>query len=327
MISLRKAKTEEEGEEIPMPFTLDLLLQTDSNVRYITYPADFLCLPKSYLHVTYDGSSWHVPEADLSSEEGKLDFYGTTFKVEFIKVYAAKKQNIVTINGVLTKRAADGSLITLDVYTDPKKGTDVLHQIEFKLTSDNPEDKSITQILSKLRYNRSLDDLTPEQQQNLLQDEAMQLIGTSVSTAYFGLVLNPVENAVRKLLHLDTFTINSGFIQNLFMQYGSTQSQDKVVFSDFSNLNTDIQRFSSSILLNNLALDMGKYVTKDIFVDYQLQLQETTNIAKKTGIAFYHNASVRTNLPWQLRLIYTFSLRPEGEKNSHEVMLQRSFRF
>jgi len=184
-------KPERKGEDIPLPFTLDLLIKVQDNVHYVTYPAFLTCLPGSFLRLTYDGNKWNAQEADFVSEKGTLDFYGTTFNVDNVKIEINAQRNILSINGVFTKKAADGTVVTLTATTNPQKGPDVFNQLEFNLTSDNPQDKSITQILSRLRYNRNIEELTPEQRQSLLQDEAMQLISTSVTTTYVSQFLSP----------------------------------------------------------------------------------------------------------------------------------------
>jgi hypothetical protein len=171
-----------------------------------------------------------------------------------------------------------------------------------------------------------MEELTPDQRQNLLKDEALQLVGSNLNSSLLGQMLNPLENQVRRFLRLDSFTISTGFIQNLFMEYG-TSNQQKASFSDANNLNADILQFSSSVFLNNLSLSMGKYLGRSMFLDYQIQLQETTDLQAKTALVLYHNTTLRVYLPWKLKLNYTFSIRPEREKNTHEVMLQRSFRF
>ncbi|MFO7660818.1 MAG: hypothetical protein R6V77_07890, partial [Candidatus Cloacimonadaceae bacterium] len=138
--------------------------------------------------------------------------------------------------------------------------------------------------------------------------------------------LSPVENRIRRFLKLDSFSISTGFVQNLFVEFTSNDN-DGGAFSDAGSINADILQFSSSVLLNNLSVSMGKYIGSKVFLDYEIHLQETTDLARKTKLDWYHNASVRLHLPWKLSLIYTFSIRPVRELNSHEVMLQRSFRF
>ncbi len=312
--------------EVPLPFTLDLMIIIKENVHYVTYPANIKCLPESFLHLTYDGNMWNASEAEFQSEQGTLDFYGSVFNVEFVKLVINLQQKLVALNGTFIRKAPDGTLVTLTVTTNLQKAGDLFNQLEFTLTSDNPEDKSAPQILARLRYNRSMDELSPDQRQSILQDEAMQVIGTSVSTTYISQWLSPVENTVRKFLRLDSFSINTGFIQNLYVQYG-TNNQERASFSDPKNLNSDIMQFSSSVFLNNLSLSMGKYLGKGLFLDYQVQMQETTDLARKTKLVFYHDTTLRYSLPWKLRLSYTYSIKPLREPNSHEIMIQRSFRF
>jgi hypothetical protein len=312
-------------EVIPMPFTLDLKIVIKDNVNYVTYPANVRCLPDSYMRLTYDGTVFNIPDAEFQSEQGTLDFYGSIFNVEFVKLVINLQQNIVSLNGSFIRKAPDGTLITLTVFTNTQKKGDLANQLEFKLTSDNPEDKTPVQILSRLRYDRNLDELTPEQRQSLIQDEAMQVIGTSVNSAYVSQWLSPVENTIRKFLHVDNFSISTGFIQNIYVQYG-TNNQQKASFSDPNNINSDIMQFSSSVLLNNLTLSMGKNLGRGVFLDYQVQLQEATDLAQKTKLVMFHNTTLRYSLPWKLRLSYTYKIEPI-EPNSHEVMVQRSFRF
>ena len=326
MINVFQRRPEAEKEMLPLPFTLDLLVKIADNVHYVTYPANLICLPGSYLRLNYDGNEFSSPEADFISEAGTLDFYGTIFRVERVRLYINEANNIMSVNGTLTRNLSDGTVITLSVVTNPEKGPDILNQLEFNLTSDNPQDRTNTQILSRLRYNRNIEELSPDQRQSLLQDEAMQLISTSVSTTYVSQFLSPIENSIRRFLRLDSFSITTGFVQNLFVEFVSGNGE-RDVFSGGSNVNADILQFSSSILLNNLSLTIGKYLGSSVFLDYEINLQETTDLAQKTKLDLYHNASLRFNLPWRLRFVYTFSIRPAKETNTHEVMLQRSFRF
>ncbi|MCK7532241.1 MAG: hypothetical protein MZV63_15040 [Marinilabiliales bacterium] len=72
-----------------------------------------------------------------------------------------------------------------------------------------------------------MEDLSPYQRQNLLQDEAMQLISTSVSTTYVSQFLSPFENKIRSFLKLDSFSIRTGFIQNLFVEFASQKDPNQ----------------------------------------------------------------------------------------------------
>jgi hypothetical protein len=327
LVDIFQMKHKNKVEDLPLPFTLDLLIVVSENVNYVTYPANLSLLKGSFFRLTYDGKIWDAKEADFMTEKGTLDFYGTVFDVEFVKFEINSQRNIVAVNGTFTKKAADGTLITLTVSTDPHGTGEIMDKLSFKLTSDNPQDRTNIQILSRLRYGRNIEELDPSQRQSLLQDEAMQVISTSVSTTYISQFLSPVESKIRKWLKLDSFAISTGFVQNLFVEFTSEKDATNNLPNDPNTLNSDILQFSSSILLNNLSLSMGKYLGKNVYLDYRIQAQETTDLAKKTRLDFYQDTSIRYNLPWQLRLVYTFGIKPAREKNTHELMIQRSFRF
>jgi len=150
------------------------------------------------------------------------------------------------------------------------------------------------------------------------------LIGGNLDSSFLTPFFYPVENWIRRKLRLDGFSINAGFIQNLFSEYSSDPSQ----FSDMSDFTSDITQFSSSILLNNLSMNMSKYIGYRMFVDYELMLQEATDLQQKTQILVSHEAALRLVLPKQYRLGYTLNYAPQENKRlTHEIMLQRSLRF
>nr|MBP7309873.1 hypothetical protein [Candidatus Cloacimonadota bacterium] len=159
-----------------------------------------------------------------------------------------------------------------------------------------------------------------------LQDDALNLITGNLDSSLLTPILFPVENFMRRKLKLDDFSINAGFIQNLYTQYSNDSSQ-LADYADFDQFSTDIAQFSSSILLNNLSVSMSKYLGRRFFLDYKLELQEATDLEKKTTLMITHGTSVRLMLPWKLRLGYTFEYTPQDDLFTHEVMIQRSFNF
>jgi hypothetical protein len=98
-------------------------------------------------------------------------------------------------------------------------------------------------------------------------------------------------------------------------------------YADMGQFMGNISQFSSSILLNNLSIYMSKYLGRKFFLDYTLTLQEATNLQNRTEIVVSHDTSLRWYLPQQLRLSYTFQYEPSEAQMSHELMLQRSFKF
>jgi len=242
-----------------------------------------------------------------------------------VDITMVESQELLNVAGVFNKRAPDGTLITLTVITSPDLTKSFSDRLEFALTSDNPEDRSISQILARLRYNQNAD-VAQETKGIPLQDEALSLISGNLDSSLLTPILSPVENFIRRKLKLDGFTISAGFIQNLYTQY----STDPNLLADYTNMDhfsSDIAQFSSSILLNNLSVSMSKYLGRKLFLDYKLDLQEATDLQKKTKLMISHETSVRYMMPKRYRLGYTFKYMPQETGISHEIMLQRSFRF
>lgn len=313
-------------DRIPMPFTLDLMLRGVDNVKYTTYPTNFTMQPGGYLHLFFDGLNWHAREGSFVSELGSIDFFGTVFQTELLTIDIQEAQNIFTIDGTFNRRTADGTVVTLTVSTEGDATQSIFSRIKFNLSSDNPDDVTISNVLSRLRYNTSQEQLSGSQSSSLLQDEALNLISENLNTSLVSPFLYPLENSLRRWLRLDDFSINAGFIQNLFTEYSSDPNQ----LAEYTNMNqfmSDVAQFSSSILLNNLSISMSKYLGRKFFLDYTLTLQEATDLQNQTQIVVSHDTSLRWLLPEQFRLAYTFKYEPRDAGMTHLLMLQRSFRF
>lgn len=310
----------------PLPFSLDLLISLQDNINYVTYPTNLKIEPGSYLHIIYDGLTWRLVDASFSSEQGSIDIFGTVFNVDRLNIDILESQELMSIEGMFIKRAPDGTLVSLNVTTDRDNTKSLLERLEFNLSSDNPSDRSATEILSRLRYNQSVDELSSTQRQNLLSDEAISLISGNLNASLISPILYPVENSIRRFFKLDAFSINVGFIQNLATEF--TNDPDNLAnYTDMRQFSTDIVQFSSSILLNNLSLSLSKYLGSKFFLDYQLKLQEATDLQKNTVMLISHDTSLRLMLPYRLRLSYNLKYEATENTLSHGLMLQRSFRF
>lgn len=326
ILSVRSTGRKPESDPVPLPFQLDLFVNIGENVRYVTYPTNLNLKPGGFLHLLYDGSAFIVKEVFITSDRGRVDFFGTVFQVDNIAISMIDQQDIMNVEGLFYKRTPDGSTISLNVRSTPDFDKSLLDRLEISLTSDNPQDRNITQVLSRLRYNQAVEDLPNEQRQNLLQDEALGLIGGNLNSTVLTPFFYPAENWIRRTFKLDSFSINAGFIQNLFTEYSSDPSQ-LADLADLSNFGSDISRFSSSILLNNLSLSMSKYLGYRFFMDYELGLQEATDLQKKTRIMVSHDTSLRLVLPKNYRMGYTFRYEPKEAGITHEIMIQRTLRF
>lgn len=325
--TVRDAVTKTTREEpVPLPFRLDLLITLQDNVSYVTYPTNFIINPGSFLRLIYDGNTWSLNEANFTSESGTIDFFGTVFENQSLDVYILESRNVMQISGDFIKRAPDGTTVTLKVGTDKDNTKSLMNRLQFNLTSDNPEDQSITSVLSRLRYNQTEDELSSGQKQNLLSDDALNLVGGNLNSSLLTPILYPIENSIRRFLRLDTFSIRAGFIQNLFTEY-SSDPQKIADFADLRQFNNDVMQFSSSILLNNLSLSMSKYIGHRLFLDYRLTLQEATDLQKNTIVLVAHDTSLRYILPYKFRISYNLKYEPEEATFTHGIMLKRSFVF
>ncbi len=318
---------EPESEPLTLPFSLDLMVIVQDNVKFATYPTNFVLQPDGYMHILFDGQTWLPQEANITSEQGTMDFFGTKFAAESLDFSITGAQKLVLLEGVLTHQTADGTIITLNVNTDkenPKQS--ILKRVNFTLDSDNPDDVSIASMLGRMRYNAGSEQLSATQRDNLLQDEALSLISENLNTSILSPILYPLENNLRRWLRLDDFSIRAGFIQNLFTEY-STDPNQLAYYADMDQFMGNVSQFSSSILLNNLSIYMSKYLGRRFFLDYTLTLQEATDLQNRTEIVVSHDTSLRWYMPYQFRLAYTFKFEPTTDNLSHELMLQRSFKF
>lgn len=316
-----------ESEPLILPFSLDLMVIVQDNVKYATYPTNFVLRPDGYMHILFDGQTWLPQEASITSEQGSMDFFGTKFSAESLDFSISGAQKLVLLEGVLTHETADGTIITLNVSTDKENPRQsILKRVKFTLDSDNPDDVSIANMLGRMRYNAGSEQLSTTQRDNLLQDEALSLISENLDTSILSPILYPLENNLRRWLRLDDFSIRAGFIQNLFTAY-STDPNQLANYADMGQFMGNVSQFSSSILLNNLSIHLSKYLGRRFFLDYTLSLQEATDLQNRTEIVVSHDTSLRWFMPYQFRLAYTFKFEPTTDNLSHELMLQRSFKF
>ncbi|HOH46243.1 MAG TPA: hypothetical protein PLX59_00250 [Candidatus Cloacimonadota bacterium] len=325
--SVRDAALRRNVEDpLPLPFSMDLLVRIKDNVSYVTYPANIRVNPGSFIHVIYDGQIWSVKEADFSSDSGTLDFFGTVFQVDNVNVAIMDAQDLMQIQGNLTRRAPDGTIINLSIDTDNDTSKAFLERLQLTLSSDNPQDRTISQILSRVRYENPPADPTLQERESNLSSDAINLLSGNINSAFISPILYPFENSVRRLLKLDAFSMDFGFIQNLVNEY-SNNSDQMAEYTDMQQVSSDILQFSSAILLNNLSLSMSKYLFSRFYVDYKLTLQEATDLQQNSALLISHDTSLRMMLPWALRLSYNLNYDATGKGLSHGLMLYRSFRF
>ena len=309
------------SEHAPMPFTLDLMLHFNENIRYVTFPIDVKLKPGGYLHLKYENGQFILPEALFIAEEGSVDMFGTNLTLDYMQVLLSQFGEGANITGTFYKKTSDGTLITLELYND-RSGLSSLGTLRFDLKSDNPNDRT-TDILAKLRYNRTMNEISPAQKRTLLQDEVIQIAGLGLESAVLDPLISPVENWLRQAFRLDYFHLQTDLIQNLFASY-SSENKSEYYYTEESN---DVIRLTSEVFLNNLSVSMGKYVTRKLFVDYETRFEKPEETITDINMGIYHALTLRYDLPLKLRISYSYNILPFDEINTHQIMLQRSFRF
>jgi len=304
-------------ELLDLPFTLDLMALLSRNNRYVTYPMDLRLKEDCYAHVTFDGNQFIIQEVSITAEEGNLELFGTFLDLDTAELMLSRFEDVPNLNASFYRKIADGSTITLNIFTDRVGGAKIMDRLKFELKSDNADDNnSIFAILAKLRYGKTFDELDETGTGNLVKEETIQILGVSVASAFLNQYLAPIENRVRRVLRLDNMNINPGFVQNMVNQK---------VWEDFALNESSI--FNTNLLLNNMQIQMGRYVNRNVYLEYELNFQEGSGLTNNTNILLYHTLGLRYDLPYQLKVRYSYELKPKFEQNAHEIFLMRSFKF
>lgn len=314
-------REKKETESAALPLNFNLMINFGENVKYVTYPVNIKINPGGYLNLVYENEEFTIPDAMFIAEEGSVDIFGTKMKLDYLQVQLSRFTDGANISGTFYKKTADGSMITLNIYNEVA-GNDEVGTLKFSLNSDNANDR-ITDILSKLRYNRSMENISPDQKKTLLQDEVIQIAGMGLESAVMDPLLSPVENWVRKTLKLDYFHLQTDLVQNLFSSYSSADKSQYEVYDETDEL----AKFSSELFLNNLSVSMGRYLSSDIFLDYETRVEKSQDVALESEIGIFHEFSLRYQLPFKFRILYKYKILPFKEENPHEIMLERSFKF
>jgi hypothetical protein len=181
------------------------------------------------------------------------------------------------------------------------------------------EEISSIDLVSYLLWGKRFDQLTEEQGTGtFLRDEGIQLASSAAGSMFLDPIFAPIENRFRRLFRLDNFNINPGFFDNMVKNEIWKELDGGV---DYSTI------FNSSILLNNLSVDVGKYVNKDFFLEYQLLFQEVSDVTNNTHILLNNTFGVRYDLPFKYKIKYSYEIKPRTEPNAHEILVSKQWRF
>jgi hypothetical protein len=297
-----------------LPLNLDLHLFTANNVRYVTYPFEINFKPESYVYLISKDDEFSIKDANFSSEDGKIVLVGTEMEVENILVSYNNQLNEVSLNAVFNRKVADGTSIQLTV-TDEGEGV-FPNNLTMDFSSDNVDDRTVTEKLFRLRYGRGLDDITTTERQTLFQDDLIQTAGGEIENMIIDPVINQFEHYVSRFLKIDYFQMETSFIYNLLSSnsdlYGDAEDQDK--------------KYSADALLENLSFKAGKYVLDDLFLNYNVTFQKVYDTDLETAMGIYHTVSFRYDMPMDIKFIYEYQIDPY-EKDSHQYSFSRTIKF
>ncbi len=301
---------------IILPFTFDLMLHSDENIHYVTYPTNIQIAKNGFLRIKYDGENFSVPSAHFEAENGVVDIFGTQMTLNEMLVNINQLEGGANIAGTFSKKIIDGSVITLKVFNQRDIG------LNFEFSSDDVNDK-ITDILAKLRYNRKMEDISDEQKSSMMQEEFVQIAGLGLESAIISSLLSPIENFVRKLFRLDYFRLQTDLMQNIFTNYSEFNLNSEVDESSMEQFD----RFSSDFLLNNLRVNMGKYVSNKFYLEYQSRFEKSVEVFVDTEMGIYHDFILRYDLFNGFKLSYKYKILPFDEDEIQEIKIEKSFRF
>ncbi len=314
----KKIVVEEETQDLP--FTLDLIIDLGENIRYVTYPANLKISPNSFLHIKYLNGEFVIPEALFVCVDGYADIFGTQMRTDFLEIKMNEYQKGVQIVGNFYKKAADGTMITFEIFDANQDLNET--NLQFQLVSDNAND-GILDILSLLRYGRRVDDIAEAQKKTLLQDEVVSLIGVGLESALLDPLISPVENWIRSTLGLDFFYLSTDLVKNVVSNFTNNDEQQFIVNQE---TNEDISSLNYDDFLNNFSVNAGKYLTRKLFFDYEATIEKSYDLEYNTRLGVYQFFSLRYDLPHNFRVIYQYQIQPY-EEDTHQITLQKSFKF
>ncbi len=315
-IKIRKdlAEATEQSGNPAVPFDLDIYLETGENVRYVTYPFEITFAPGSYVYLKFMDGKFSIPDANFSSEDGRMVLVGTRMEVENILITYNQQLEKVDLEAVFSRKTADGTKIEL-VITNEREGS-FPNNLEMVITSDNADDRTDTEKLFRLRYGRGLDDISSTERQTLFHDDLIQTAGGEIENIIIDPMINQFEVYIGRILNIDYFQMETSFIYNLLSSnsdlYGNSEDQDK--------------KYSSDILLENLSLKAGKYMLDDLFLNYKITFQKVYKTELDTKMGVYHTISFRYDMPLNIKFIYEYNIDPY-EEDSHEYSFSRTVRF
>jgi len=316
------------------PLSLDLTLVAQNNVSYfqnvnnILIPLD----PGSRLQIqglfNKGGRGDRRLTGNVTSSRGKIDYLGTTFKIDRVKlVFAEEYDPVSPYLEVAAETTLESSSRTYRAYLE---GRGVL----FKDFSINPYTvPSLTkqEIVSLLGYGRLYEKVLVDSGQgasevdiaNPTESEANTVLLAGVLT-YFqeasqNALIKPLTRRIRKILNVDKLEVTTSLDDNL-LRRGFVQGKQGQSFNPF------LDTFNSTQFV------IGKYFTDFLFVEYMLYSRK--NELWKQGMPGFDNFNqLRLELDlngvsfeWRYRPYLFNKANPSGrDEMEGEIKWQKTF--
>lgn len=323
------------GSDIFPPILLDFDLVFEKNIRYVTRPFNLLIVPGSFIRFTTNPETNKVElYMEIRSREGDMEFLGETFYVQEVELLMSKFDKLPRVRGIFTTKTPDGTTISLNIVSVEEGIYEKnIRETEFgnfriSLESDDPENETFLDVLSKLQYGKNINQLTEEERRNLYRDEALLLAGNELGNILFDPVIKPVESLVRQLLGLDFFQLKTGFMGNIMRRSGLILTEDDYYAQDEPESSFEqLSELSREILLDNLAIEMGKYISQDWYVAYEVMVRKDFSPERGVSMGVEHEILLRYDLPLNFQITYLYRFSPLREEDLQRISLETAIRF
>ena len=202
---------------------------------------------------------------------------------------------------------------TVDATKEKKEVDDIVRQeerrgrwdqIRFKLSSDNPNlGTTEAQLLASLGYS-----------ERTLQTKAMDVIGINTDNYLLRPFFKPVERTIEHFLQLDYVRFSSRFTRN---------------FLD-ANLNNNYQVNSRLALLRSSRLILGKYISRNVFLQYTGQVEAGVAYRYQSrGLGLRHSFGLEYRISPQvlLELEYNYDSLMLYNRDDKRIMVRHWFPF
>jgi len=333
-------KKEDKKKEKPQkddfnPFAFDVDIAFGKNVWFVTDPFYLRVDVNDFIRLKL------IPELgessvsfELHSHTGNIDIFGERFLVKEVTFTKSENDPKLLINGLFEKKTASGSIISLKLspVSENAEGENVggesYGDVRVSLESDDPNDATMLSMLSKLHYDKSYNELTADEKQGFDQSEIINLASDQLGKMLISPVISPIESTFRRWLGLDYFRLQTDWVENFARSSGISSTEEEYFFMDPDQ--SQIVRYGllgRDVLLDNLSVDMGKYITPNWYVNYAATVQKALTLDQTVDYGLEHQITFRYDLPWHLRVIYMYRFSPLYDEYIQRISLETYLNF